>query len=73
MIMYLPVSVVCIVLYRTAYHALYPAVVSHSVISVYRSRIASYRLLAFGSPESEVARIALAYLQDVSLLYRYRI
>ena len=74
-IMYLPVSVVCIVLYRTAYmyHALYPAVVSHSVISVYRSRIASYRLLAFGSPESEVARIALAYLQDVSLLYRYRI
>ena len=26
---------------------------------MYRSRITSYRLLAFGSPESEVARIAL--------------
>ena len=49
------------------------AVVSLSVISVYRSRIVSYRLLAFGSPESEVARIARAYLQGVSFLYRHRI
>ena len=72
--MYLPVSVVCIVLYRTAYHTLcILAVVSLSVISVYRSRIVSYRLLAFGSPESEVARIARAYLQGVSFLYRHRI
>ena len=72
-IMYLPVSVVCIVLYRTAYHTLYLAVVSLSAISVYRSRIVSYRLLAFGSPESEVARIARAHPQGVSFLYRHRI
>jgi hypothetical protein len=61
----------CCIALRISYCIL--AVVSLSVISVYRSHIVSYRLLAFGSPESEVARIARAYLQGVSFLYRHRI
>ena len=45
-IMYLPVSVVCIVLYRTAYHTLYPrsciALVSKHVSWVYQKDVSSH-------------------------------